>query len=445
VTRDERQESAALAALGLEPPLRRVSQLGVDEWTVRRMWQAIQRRSPDAQQRARRRPGARPGRKKWSRGLALGLVVTGLLGTGLLGTGLLGTGLLGTGLLGTRWLALRSAPRTTAFQGPLVTSEGKRFESVEAAIGTAARVSFADGSQIEASPGARVEGLAATASEFVLLVRRGQARFAVTPGGPRRWLIETRGASVELVGTVVSVESGTGFVAVQVERGVVLVRSPLLADGVQRLSAGQALRLSTSATSEELQQDARATAAADGASDVPAPTEAEAAAGSADTIEQLTSSAEHPSAGRARASRRPGSRAAELWSRADDARRAGQAARAAELLERLLQEHPGDSQAALGAYTLGVLQLEQLARPRAAAQRFRQALELGIAVGLRESCYVRWVEALRQAGDDSALRQVAREYLRSHPMGEQRDAMQKLLARSGPANGPSPSAGESTK
>jgi hypothetical protein len=420
VTREAAKQSAALAALGLEAPLRPLSQVGVDEWTVRRMWETIQLRSPSAQQGARRR--VRVGlRSKWS--LAVALLVTGLLGMGLLGVRLPGMGL-----------------RTGALQGPLVTSEGKRFESVEATGGAAARVSFADGSQIEALPGARVEGLAATASEFVLLVRRGRARFAVTPGGPRRWLIETRGASVEVVGTVLSVESGTGFVGVRVEKGVVLVRSPLLADGVQRLGAGQALRLSTGSTPEGV-EDSPATGSMAGASEPPTGTEGEVASDSADASGPVASTAQHP-AGQPPARRRPVSSAAELWSRADAARRAGQAQRAAQLLERLLHEHPGDSQAALGAYTLGVLQLEQLARPRAAAQRFHQALELGIASGLRESCYVRWAEALRQSGDDSALRQLAREYLRSHPLGEQRDAMQKLLERGGPAD-PAPSPGES--
>jgi transmembrane sensor len=436
VTRDEAKQSAALAALGLEPPLRRLSQVSVDEWTVRRMWDAIQLRSAGAQERARGRFAAPAG----ARGrLALALLV-GLLGTGLLLTGLLGTGLLGTGLPGMEWLALRS-PRTAVFQGPLVTSEGKRFESVEAVTGSAALVNFADGSHIEASPGARVEGLAATASEFVLLVRRGQARFAVTPGGPRRWLIETRGASVEVVGTVVSVESGTGFVAVQVEKGVVLVRSPLLADGVRRVSAGQALRLSTGSLSEGMERPP-GTTAEDVADGLSAP---EVPADSADTSQSVSSPAERPSASHSRAPRPAHGSAARLWSRADDARRAGQAARAAELLERLLLEHPGDSQAALAAYTLGVLQLEQLARPRAAAQRFRQALELGIAVGLRESCFVLRAEALRQAGDADALRRVAREYLRSYPMGEQRDAMQQLLEQSGPAKSQPPLPGERQK
>jgi hypothetical protein len=101
------------------------------------------------------------------------------------------------------------------------------------------------------------------------------------------------------------------------------------------------------------------------------------------------------------------------------------------LLEQLIAEHPEDSQAALGAYTIGVLQLEQLAQPRAAARHFEQALELGIASGLRESCYLRWAEALRLAGDPHAASKLAREYLRSYPLGEQRETMQRLLEPGG--------------
>jgi transmembrane sensor len=404
--------SAALALLELEAPLRRSSRSGLDEWTVRRMWDDIQSRVPG---RAQARTGSRR-RLQWRWALALaGLVVAG-------------------------WLAVAPPWRTRVFQGPLVTREGKRFESLDAPAGESARIGFADGSQIEAAPGARIEGLAATANEFVLLLRRGKARFSVTPGGPRRWLIEARGASVEVVGTHFSVESGAGVVAVSVESGVVLVRSPLLADGVQRLGAGQSLRLDTGASEAALDHGPRApgTEAAEteahGAPAAAAP-EPEASAES-DARAQLDEAAraarERPVPGlTARVQRRARASAAELWSGADRARRAGDAARAAELLERLIAEHPEDSQAALGAYTIGVLQLEQLARPRAAARHFEQALELGIATGLRESCYLRWAEALRQSGDTSALSDIAREYLRSYPLGEQRDAMQKLLEAGG--------------
>lgn len=400
--------SAALARLQLDAPLCRSSRPALDEWTVRRMWENVESRAPG---RARARAAFR---RPWGWALALATLVVAV------------------------WMAVDPPWRSHVYQGPLVTREGKRFESLDAPAGESARIGFADGSLIEAAPGARIEGLAATANEFVLLLRRGKANFSVTPGGPRRWLIEARGASVEVVGTHFSVESSTGVVAVSVESGVVLVRSPLLADGVQRLGAGQSLRLDTGSSEPALEHVQRAPASdsapaqeADAPASTAAGAEAEAAAES-DTQTQLggpprTAQERSMPKRSARTPRRTRESAAELWTGADRARRAGDAARAADLLERLITEHPEDSQAALGAYTIGVLQLEQLARPRAAARHFERALELGLATGLRESCYLRWAEALRLAGDRDALRGIAREYLRSFPLGEQRDVMQKFL------------------
>jgi transmembrane sensor len=268
--------------------------------------------------------------------------------------------------------------------------------------------------------------LAATGNEFVVLVRRGKARFAVTPGGPRRWLIETRSARVEVVGTVLSVESSEGFVAVKVDEGAVLVRSPLLRDGVQRVQAGQTLRLETKP--EPAHVPPPAPAAAEPMPELSLDELPEAPA--AELVRKAPRLRPRERAAlkqRAAAPREAGMNAAELWAGADEARQSGDAARAAKLLERLLYEHPGDSQAALGAYTLARLQLEKLARPRAAADRFAQALDLGLAAPLRESCYVRWVEALRQAGQGATLRGVAAEYLKQYPKGSQRQAMQRLI------------------
>lgn len=402
---DAAETSRVLAALGLPQPLRQLTRPRLDERRVLGIWQKVEQRSRSKLERRR----------------------------GLLSPGRLGLAVSLTLLLVMGWALVRSlAPRSPLL--PLVTAEGQRFESVEAGGQHGERVSFADGSQIEADPGTRIEGLAATSGEFVVLLRRGRARFSVTPGGPRRWLIEARGASVEVVGTVFSVESRAGVFAVHVEAGVVLIRSSLLADGVQRVSAGQTLRLDV-----ELELEPEAT---------PAPEEARvskpperAAPPAAQTPARAEGEARSTRPRRALAvpqrandGRSPDS-AVELWARADEARRSGDAAHAARLLQHLIEQYPEDSQAGLGAYTLGVLQLEQLAAPRAAAQRFRQALELGIATGLRESCYLRQVEALRHAGDEPAARRVARQYLRSFPLGEQRDAMQQLISGHEPLNG----------
>ncbi len=402
------ETSRALAALGLRGPLVRLTSTSLDERRVLGMWQSIERRA---------RIGAAPRVLLAPRALALAASLALLL------------------LCWSLWPSRSDAP-----PGPLLTASGQRFESAEAGAQGPERVAFADGSQIELAAGARLEGLAATASELVLLLRRGEARFSVTPGGPRRWLIEARGARVEVVGTVFSITSRPGVFAVQVESGVVLVRSALLADGVQRLSAGQALRLDVGqepAAAEVEPEEGEVPEQPAGTSPEPA-----AQAGTSALEDRARSTERRPRARPAPAPARPlpaRARAAEsarsLWTRVDAARRASDAAGAARLLKQLIDEYPGDSQAGLAAYTLGVLQLEQLAAPRAAARRFRQALELGIAAGLRESCYLRQVEALRHAGDEQAAREVARSYLRSFPLGEHRDAMQGLVT-SGSLGGP---------
>ncbi|MEY4551112.1 MAG: hypothetical protein RL685_7307 [Pseudomonadota bacterium] len=398
---DAADTSHALAALGLRQPLRQLTRPRLDERRLLGIWQKIEQRSRPKQEGRQRLLS--PGR------LALALSLTLLLVMS--------------------WTLLRPSPRSPLL--PLATAQGQRFESLEAGAQHGERVSFADGSQIEADPGTRIEGLAATATEFVVLLRRGRARFSVTPGGPRRWLIEARGASVEVVGTVFSVESRAGVFAVRVDAGVVLIRSSLLADGVQRLSAGQTLRLDVG-PEQELEPEATPAPEKTGVNEpseravAPAARAPARAPGEARGTRQRNALA--PSQQQRANDSRSADSAAELWARADEARRAGDAADAAQLLQRLIEQFPRDSQAGLGAYTLGVLQLEQLAAPRAAAQRFRQALELGIATGLRESCYLRQVEALRHAGDAPAARQVARQYLRSFPLGEQRDAMQQLLS-----------------
>jgi hypothetical protein len=387
--------ATALAGTQLEPPLRQLLKVELDEWAVLRLWAGIQERTAAKAARARQ-PWRNPLALWLSFSLALALAVDLRL-----------------------WFHpdhdLGAHAKSAA--GVLLTRDAQHFESLEAkADGPPARVEFADGSSIEAATGTRVEGLAATPNEFVVLLRRGHARFSVTPGGPRRWLIETRNARVEVVGTVLSVESSDAGARVHVEEGTVLVRSPLLPDGVERVRAGQSLSIAAPS-------DVKPAAASSPAEQLDrAGLDPEAL--DARSLDGLESRAEH----RASHPERPHPlRAAELWERADEARRRRNAPLAAVLLERLLREYPNDSQAALGAFTLGVLQLDQLDRPALAAQRFRLALKLGINPRLRGSCYLRWARALQRAGDVAGARSVVSEYVEHYPRGAERLALEQLL------------------
>jgi transmembrane sensor len=387
------------------------------------MWEGVQRRRG-----ASRAFGG--GERRLVASVALGLLASAVLAVLV--------------LLGARWPSSEVARRAAAPQSagsPLLTKEAHRFEQLEALPdGAPARVELADGSSIEALPGARVDGLASGASDFVVVVRRGRARFAVTPGGPRRWLIDTRDARVEVVGTVLSVEADGAGSTVQVEVGTVVVRSAALADGVQRLEAGQSLRLTPPAP-QAATPPASPLEAAPAAATAPEATTPEAAASvEAPTFASARSTARRaPGADRPRADAAPDRRtavparprAAELWEEVDAARRENRPARAAELLGRLLRDHPEDSQAALAAFTLGVLQLDQLQRPEQAARSFEQALDLGLGAALREDCYARWARAAVRMGDPAAGRAVLAEYERHYPRGRHRASIEGLLGSGG--------------
>jgi hypothetical protein len=412
------RSSAALESLALDAPVHQLTRPHVDEWAVRRMWEGVQRRRALPVQRER----------PYVVALAAFAAVAAMLALVIAGAQLV------------RSPAEPAGADLVAPAEPLLTREARRFEALEAppapanpAIPSAAggvsrataRVDFADGSSIEASPGARVEALASRPGEFAVAVRRGRAQFRVTPGGPRRWRIEASHAQVEVLGTVLWVESDAAGSSVRVDVGRVLVRSPELPGGSRPLAAGEVLRLGAATET--------------GAAEV-APGDAEPSSGDALTpasparVERRRARTRAVGATRLEGgaaslparSRAGGSTAASLWEEADEARRDGQPARAAELLARLIEGYPEDSQVALAAFTLGVLQLDRLAQPVDAAQSFQLAIELGLGAALRDDAYLRWAEALSRVRDPARLAMVSAEYARLYPRGRQRAAIERL-------------------
>lgn len=127
---------------------------------------------------------------------------------------------------------------------PAATLSLATGEPMPLALAGAARVpfTFSDGSRIELDEEAKAEVMVNQPTRVGLVLRQGRARFSVTPGGPRQWVIEAGEGTVEVVGTVFTVDRHRGL-SVSVERGVVLVRSPRLPDGVQRLTAGERVDL----------------------------------------------------------------------------------------------------------------------------------------------------------------------------------------------------------
>lgn len=86
-------------------------------------------------------------------------------------------------------------------------------------------------------------------------------------------------------------------------------------------------------------------------------------------------------------------------------------------LTRLLREHTRDPRAPLAAFTLGRVQLDELGRPREAAESFRRAEDLDPDGPLAQDALAREVEAWSRAGETGRARERASAYVHRYPSG----------------------------
>jgi len=125
--------------------------------------------------------------------------------------------------------------------GPLRLADGRPLRSIDAS--SEAVLELDDGSRIRLWPGTHFEPIESSASTFTAVLTRGEARFEVRPGGPRRWSIECGLATVEVVGTEFHCRRTADRLRVSVERGTVLVRGEAVPDRVRLLTAGDSLEV----------------------------------------------------------------------------------------------------------------------------------------------------------------------------------------------------------
>jgi transmembrane sensor len=297
-------------------------------------------------------------------------------------------------------------------------------------------VRLSDASRVVVEESARLDVLANDPRALGLALRRGRARFEVTPGGPRSWNVDAGAVSVQVVGTVFEVARSREGVTVSVEHGAVLVRGASVPDRVQRLEAGQRLfvpsdvatpsPVATASTETRVPNGAQG-GAEDGAHDE-SPSTREAAWRAELAQRRYVRAFEALGAdGHARETRRARDVAA-LWELADVARFSGHPSEAAVPLRRLVEEHPNDPRAALAAYTLGRLELDSLGAPHAAAESFARSEALGLPEALREAAAASHVEALGRAGRRDDARGAAERYLARHPEGARRVQVERWLA-----------------
>jgi transmembrane sensor len=298
-------------------------------------------------------------------------------------------------------------------------------------------LAFSDGSQVTLDDGARAEVVANQVDQITLLLRKGRGRFQVNPESHKRWVVQAGLASVEVLGTVFTVERTPQGVAVAVERGVVLVRSDALPDGLQRLEAGNRTLVAAqvppppappsapepSAPVEPIEPQALPSSRS------PPPPPPSPPAALAPDWRRLAEQGDFADAwGVLEPAFAPTVDASvdreELLLMADTARSTGHADEAARALERRLDLAPDDAAA---AFTLGRLELERRDRPLEAAERFAQAARGTPASPLRYDALVRRVEALRRAGEQDRAAQAAREVLREFPNGAHTARLEKWL------------------
>lgn len=261
------------------------------------------------------------------------------------------------------------------------------------------RVTFDDGSALRLEPDTLIEVDRNTRDRVSLTLARGAAYFSVQPGGPRRWRVRTAHATVEVVGTRFWVDARRGRTQVRVDRGRVHVEAEgathVLVRG-ERLTVEPTARAATEVEDRTPasgspvrrpaapdESDPQTVAARPGRPPTTSAPAASSSRGDAPMAPMPPPPPEPraPSEGETNlATDEPGADMESWLQAADRAREEGRPQDAVRWLERAArQDHPD---AAVAAYTLGRIEMDELRHPSRARAAFTRALELGLAAPL---------------------------------------------------------------
>jgi transmembrane sensor len=282
-------------------------------------------------------------------------------------------------------------------------------------------VELQDGSSVSArSRDARVETVEVGPQAVTVRLEAGSARFSVTPNPVRPFRVLAGDVTITVLGTVFDVARESSGVRVSVERGRVRVAN---ASTTRDLGAGESTLVVASAQAAPEAPSAAlpiVPASGDPARATPPVSQSwRALAEEGNYAAALTRlNAEGTSAVR--------NTPEDLLLAADVARLGGRPERAVAPLQRILSDHAFDSRAPLAAFTLGRTLLEQLGRPREAAQAFSTARRLDRAGALTQDALAREVESWSRAGEAGLARERALEYLKLYPNGRRAGAVRRL-------------------
>jgi transmembrane sensor len=272
------------------------------------------------------------------------------------------------------------------------------------------KLQFADGSSAELrGAGSRLETRAESPAGIDVALVAGTARFEVARRVGRRFRVQIDAVSVDVVGTIFTVERLSAGVRVFVERGSVKVISEAREITV---TAGATAVVALPAAAGELTREAEKAA----------PQEPAAEGGSGHEV-GAAATIDPPGGHRPPAGKRDDVGA--LLKASDAARHAGRLEEARELLQRILDHHPRDPRAAYAAFILGRVLLEELRRPREAAAAFARVKSLDPRTPLEQDALAREVESWSRAGEEQRARERAREYLDRFPDGRRREHVRR--------------------
>jgi transmembrane sensor len=368
-----------MAMRKVERPIRQHLQTDEEAALVARVWQRLDDRRPGQQRR----------RWIWASALLL-LVFSGAL----------------YGLNERRRVALGRQPLTLRSDTPLGL--------IEAPANAPAQLQMSDGSEILLSAGGRMKTLQNGDGVLELALQQGRAELEVRPGGPRHWVIDADLVSVEVVGTHFSVARDAQGVGVSVERGVVLVRGERVPDRVQKLTAGQSLRVDSVPSPSPPSQPIAVAGSGVKFAPTPPAVKADVPAIKADVpaVKADVPAVERPaprhvgsaavapvSASKTNATSLPHHPStAQLLDQVDAARRAGQLDQAIAMLRKLAYDDSSPT-AAIAAFTLGRVLLDERAAPAQATLAFERALHIGLPAGLSADALSLCRQSLSRSGN----------------------------------------------
>ena len=281
---------------------------------------------------------------------------------------------------------------------------------------------LADGSYVVADADASVAPERVLPELIELRQTGGSAIYEVTPHPERRFVVRMGDLRVEVLGTGFRVEQLAAAVRVSVTHGRVRVsrgsREVILLAGDQVVLGDEeapGMRATTSASPSASISASRVEMPASSASDAPSHTR------SGGSVADDGTAAPDSSAESGAVQRNPSEpNAAELFRRADEARKQGNLDEAVRLLRELVQKYPDDGRATLAVFTIGRVEAQRHDYA-AAASAFESCGSALSGESLAEAALAR-----SAGGQPDRARALALRYIDRYPDGPRAKELERL-------------------